>query len=88
MSLYITGKSPYGAMDRLAGMANSSHKAFLDKAEDITKKVPTGLTAGDPIKMREAAQKALLAMDVAGAMTRMLIEVEQKKRQALQDIPT
>lgn len=86
MNTYILGVSPYGAMDRLYQAANASQKKLLSKAKDITDKIPVGLSAGDPIQFKEAAIQAMVAIDAHAAMNRMLINMEQKKRQALESM--
>lgn len=88
MGAYISGVSPYGAMDRLYRAANASQRKLLSKANDITEKLPVGLSAGDPILFREAAVQAMTAMDAQAAMMRMLIKMEQRKREELQKIPS
>lgn len=87
MNTYISGVSPYGAMDRLYKAADASQKKLISKAKNITDKLPVGLSAGDPIRFQEGTVQALAAMDANAAMTRMLIKMEQKKRDSLREIP-
>lgn len=88
MSLYITGRRPYGAIDRLAKATNASYGAFLSEAEDITSKVPYGVTPGSAMKLIDKSAEVETAMAGYGAMNRMLLEMEQKKSEALQEIPS